>query len=366
MDLVAGRVNGTPSTCKKPSKPQINTSFSEVAQRWPPPAVMASASECFPPPAAEVGQASMRREWREATSESEAALLKLLEKKESINVHPRASAAPRPPAREPFFFESVTLTGNDAACELPRWNGFKVQNPDSCHYDSILCSPRTGDLEFLPPPGVLEYIWSRRSDEILSRLPDNSGTAASVDRRSNTDPTRCNTDTMRAKDNRALFHVTRGSSSLASKKLLRICDNQRNQKEYNPDLHEMFRSVLKSDKQAVSAPLLRKLAMLKIGIDPMKDSTMPTPLRIQKRNQYNLPIHPGSMNMPITYPVSGCPVFLLQVARRLHMCKHLSRFTLPFVRRSSVRPLRPPTPSSFRSLILSIWLPFDDRSQCSG
>jgi len=78
----------------------------------------------------------------------------------------------------------------------------------------------------------------------------------------------------------ALYRFAKAEVNAASKDLVQHCHGQRNQKEYKSHLHELFRSAIESDTRAISADLLRKLVTLKIGIDPMKDSTAPTPLKI--------------------------------------------------------------------------------------
>eukprot|EP01065_Artemidia_motanka_P043402 TRINITY_DN6011_c0_g1_i1.p1 TRINITY_DN6011_c0_g1~~TRINITY_DN6011_c0_g1_i1.p1 ORF type:complete len:2888 (+),score=672.46 TRINITY_DN6011_c0_g1_i1:991-8664(+) len=118
------------------------------------------------------------------------------------------------------------------------------------------------DMDFLPPPGLLEYIHSRRSDEPLSQHKEVSPEGG---------------------DRKLLYKVIKADTQ--SGDLIDRCHSERNQQQYKPELHKLLRSSLlaaqkSGERHPVGGEMLKQLVELKTGVDPLSDSSRPTPLSI--------------------------------------------------------------------------------------
>eukprot|EP01062_Namystynia_karyoxenos_P042007 TRINITY_DN30671_c0_g1_i1.p1 TRINITY_DN30671_c0_g1~~TRINITY_DN30671_c0_g1_i1.p1 ORF type:complete len:2687 (+),score=782.45 TRINITY_DN30671_c0_g1_i1:64-8061(+) len=100
--------------------------------------------------------------------------------------------------------------------------------------------PEMQTLYRYPPPGVLEYIFSRRSDEELFR------SSADGD----------------------LFRVKHAST--ATEELVAMCFQQKNQQQYSPEIHQALRRRLETSDAMlgdVETRVLRQVVLLKTGDD---------------------------------------------------------------------------------------------------
>eukprot|EP01062_Namystynia_karyoxenos_P082611 TRINITY_DN9333_c0_g2_i1.p1 TRINITY_DN9333_c0_g2~~TRINITY_DN9333_c0_g2_i1.p1 ORF type:complete len:2476 (+),score=892.90 TRINITY_DN9333_c0_g2_i1:497-7429(+) len=132
-------------------------------------------------------------------------------------------------------------------------------------------------MDFLPPPGLLEYVHSRRSDEPLRQLRPQQ------QRHDSADAAAGSATTPRS---RTLFLLSK--ADIASQDLIDRCHKERNQQQYNASLHQMLRLFLKKAREGrsgtlrtgINGDMLTQLVQIKTGANPLREGSRPTPINI--------------------------------------------------------------------------------------
>eukprot|EP01062_Namystynia_karyoxenos_P082614 TRINITY_DN9333_c0_g3_i1.p1 TRINITY_DN9333_c0_g3~~TRINITY_DN9333_c0_g3_i1.p1 ORF type:complete len:2819 (+),score=877.20 TRINITY_DN9333_c0_g3_i1:94-8457(+) len=165
---------------------------------------------------------------------------------------PVEDGAKRPPSNEG---EYTLRRGTSYVQRVQRSRDGKRDADDGDQEDL----PKPVNMYCFPPPGVLEYTHSRRSDEELKRTRDAAGGAGEV-----------------------VFKVRPAKTE--SDALITRCYNERNQQQYNSSLHQALREKLRSAGQQlgdIQTFLLKAMVLLKTGDDCRPESpAKPTPLSI--------------------------------------------------------------------------------------
>eukprot|EP00756_Hemistasia_phaeocysticola_P042713 Hpha_TRINITY_DN16983_c0_g1::TRINITY_DN16983_c0_g1_i10::g.51971::m.51971 len=148
------------------------------------------------------------------------------------------------PERSGSSLDAIVTPKSERSLEINR-----LENTNRLH----------GPVEHIPPPGLLEYASSRRSDEILGKLNMKEGLG---------------------KDSYRIAPLYLEKS--AEHDLMELCQKERNQQTYNKALHGRLSEIL--DTQQIDGAshykLVRDFVSAKVGVSIDDESFEPTPLQI--------------------------------------------------------------------------------------